>query len=309
MSATSSPYAKPFLALAMASAVMFGMAASSDAREAVSGSNTPRQRAVSDDAIVVAGKVSSALKGAAAGSRLGRSRNSENSEDQADQADGEAGERAQPLEEADGNGPFKVIIPGQSPEEVTIQRTAPRVPTQPRQETTPNAQAAAPADKPAEPSSRVRTLSDIAAGEAPSAANAAPSDGAPTDLATPAGPAAVPAQAASRGEAAPVAAAVPPGATECMAGCYETTSARTQRPPSVRGTSAKGQPAAAQPAPAQPAAARPGIECVAGCDGIDTGNAPPMKRGAASPPSDDETPQRVTVLRGVSRSKAYSTGQ
>lgn len=98
----------------------------------------------------------------------------------------------------------------------------------------------------------------------------------------------------------------------CIAGCYTPTSAQVTPP---KGRRVAGAPQAGRAAPSV-AAAQPGIECLAGCDGIDGMQLPRTTSGASGAPGGEVQAQssqsgasRVVILRGNTRTKSYGIGQ
>lgn len=216
--------------------------------------------------IKLAGKLSSAVRGAAIGSRVARGSNRSGEQstaaDEPDtEAEAEAGTDA-PLPEGETtpSGPFTVVIPGQSGAAGT---TVPTTPPAPSAAADPSASAA---------------------------------------IATP-GAAQQPAQTPASTNAAD---------SGCIAGCYAPTSAQVTPP---KGRRAAGAPQAGRTAPPA-AAAQPGVECLAGCDGIEGMQLPRTTSGAAGAPGGAVAAQpsqsgasRVVILRGNTRTKTYGIGQ
>ena len=222
----------------------------------------------SPERIQVAGRLGSAVTGAAAASRLARERKSGEEKSPAN-ADAPAPADADNAP----SGPFKVIIPSQQADAPAT--TAPPV---------------APAAK-SQKDGRPPVEKSQAAGSPP-AQPAAKSDAA---AATSAG------QAAQLGKAAVQ-------ESPCIAGCYSPTAAFFGAAPVRQAGSAAR---AAGPAQAQPPTTNT-IECVAGCG--DAGGAPMPRAAAPSAPasgaqSAEPVSGRVTVLRGVSRTKTYGVAQ
>ncbi len=244
--------------------------------------------------IRLAAKLSKAIRAGAVGSRVGRGSDKAEQQDTAasePEAEAEAeAETSQPEGEATPNGPFKVMIPGQS-EAAATNAPAPPAPA-----------VAAPAGQPANPatttSGPVRTILDRTAVDRASKQPAGSQPAAPAAAST---AVAIPA-AAQRQADTPVTAE-----SSCIAGCYAPTSAQLMNPTGrrVAGAAQSGR------AVAPPAAAQSGIQCLAGCDGIEGTQLPRIQSGAASvegPPSQSGT-NRVVILRGNTRSKSYGVGQ
>ena len=283
----------------------------------------------------VAGKLSSAIRGAAAASRATRSGSQDTTGAPAD-SDEQSAADASPVapQESQGDpqssGPFKVVIPGQSDTPVVVapakqqsastaatkKAEAPKSPVrtlvdrtdgssparsaEPKAETVPLVAAPSVAPAPA-------TAPQGEVSNAPVAASTEPPSTAPTDLATSASGTRAP--AASEKAAADSS----PADASCIAGCYAPTSSQLNGRPARK--SAGSQPAAAparqgqdQTGAEQPGQA--GIECLAGCDGIvgssipRTAN-PVVPEGQSPASSASQGTNRVTILRGSSRSKQY----
>jgi hypothetical protein len=213
-------------------------------------------------------------------------------------------------------GPFKVTLPVQSPSgaassAAAAAATAPTAssPTMPAARQP--ASAIGTGIKPPRPVTNVgpvRTLSD----SDPAAATPRPAAGAqPTRASQPAAVAAPPPPAASQASASPLVEAA--GRVErisvggqtgseqmCMAGCYEPTASTSTRPPVGATRSAAAPSSAAQV-----------VECIAGCDGVG-GRAAQPAAATAEPETAGSSGggnNRITVLRGVTRSKVYGVGQ
>ena len=274
----------------------------------------------------VAGKIGAAAKGAAEGSTALRDKDGEKKDDTPRDNSAAAG----PVQdETRQSGPFKIDVPGQSAEPVYIEKPKPVAPPPAKAAATPsNPGAVVPAAKNAEAKANsrpieqgpVRTLFEqgkIAAAPAvpPPAADA--STGAKTAapiglVEEPAMEAAVaktpvPAPAvATPADAAPSAPALPADSdgSSCVAGCYETTGARTGKQ-SIAGAAPSPKRTAVPAAKAEDS----GVTCVAGCDGV---GGMPLTRAAPAPVANGATDAggtgRITVLRGVTRSRAYGTG-
>lgn len=221
---------------------------------------SPRAAAPTQN-IKLAGRLSSAMRGAAIGSRIGR--RSTNSEDQSSTADEpetqtEAGQETAtdtpiPDGETTPGGPF--TVPGQSGTAGTSVAT-------------PTA---------ADPSASASIAT-------PGAAQQLTANPASTDTVD----------------------------SGCIAGCYTPTSAQVTPPKGRRAAAAPQAGRAAPPA----AAAQPGIECLAGCDGIEGMQLPRTASGAAGAPGGEVAAQpsqsgasRVVILRGNTRTKSYGIGQ
>lgn len=274
----------------------------------------------------VAGKIGAAATGAAASSRELRDKDGEKKVD----ATGD-NSAAAVLVPDDGlpSGPFKIDVPGQSAEPVYIERPKPSAPPPAKATATPlppTAAVSATKNADAKANSRpeqgpVRTLfeqgKNAATPAMPPPAAAASKDAKPaapiglveeptTKAAIAKGPQSAPAvvtPADTTASARALPADSDTNSSSCLAGCYETTAARTGKQ-SVAGAAPSPKRAAAPAAKADDS----GLTCVAGCDGID---GKPLTRAPAALPDgagNADGTGRITVLRGVTRTRAYGTG-
>jgi len=251
--------------------------------------------------IKLAAKLSSTLKGAAVGSRAARGSNKSDERnttetDQEEEKDAE-NQKSQPEADAPSTGPFKVVIPGQngSPNGSQNSEQTPPPGTAAKPETAPRS--ASPAAASATP---VRTILDRSAKTHPTNKLTDQTAGETAEIKPAA--TAVPAQQTAL-PASPDAAD-----SGCIAGCYAPTSTQLTSPAGRRAASA-------QQAKAVPAAQN-GIECLAGCDGIDGMQLPRATSGAADTAAaqahataSQSGSNRVVIMRGNSRTKTYGVNQ
>ena len=263
------------------------------------------QNATTGEHIKLAGKFSSAIRGGVIGSRAARGSNkSDDQNDAGNEPEPETEvEKSQSDSETTPSGPFKVMIPGQA------EAPAPAQPPVAGQQVDPKSEAA-PTGKQANPaatSGPVRTILDRSATDRTSGQPAGDQQAGATR--TPSASTIVPA-----GAQPPMERSTPKDAADggCIAGCYETTS--TQLTPSTgrraAGTSQTGKITAQVPV------VQSGIECLAGCDGIDGRQLPRATSGTAATTSSDAPTSssqggssRITIMRGNTRTKSYGNGQ
>lgn len=241
--------------------------------------------------IKLAGKLSSAVRGAAIGSRAARGSNKADEENNAAnepeaETQTEAG-NSPPDAETTPSGPFKVMIPNQSEP----------------------AAAAAPADQPAK--------STATSSAAPAAASASGPVRTILDRnnQNTVAPATTSPAAAQRQTATPAMNEAPDSG--CIAGCYAPTSTHLTGPSGRRTAGAtQNERTAAPVAQTQNGLAQNGIECLAGCDGINGRQLPRATSGAAAPPTADTAASssqsgsnRVVIMRGNTRTKSYGINQ
>lgn len=254
----------------------------------------------------VAAKIGGALKGAAIGARAARDRKDNKDEEGQTQAgsspDDQATTAPAPADiDATTSGPFKLTVPGRPDSASAPPASAPPA-TAPA--------ASAPADS--------AGVSNTPGLRAAGAAAARPGTGGAKDngrSAAGAGPTRTIVDNTGSSSAAATATALPAASSaganakavaaggSCVAGCYETTSAQADRREPTRNIrAAVGGSAAAKGAGAAPSSG--GFTCVAGCgDGASTSmqrtiaDAPPTTANGGS--------GRITILRGVSRTKTY----
>jgi hypothetical protein len=238
--------------------------------------------------IKLAGKLSSAVRGTAIGSRAARGSNKADDQNNAatepaSETDTEEGQS--PTDgETTPSGPFKVMIPNQSEPAAAA---APVYQPAKSTATSPATPAGASASGP------VRTIVDRTNQNAEAPATTSPA-------------------AAQRQTATPAIKEAPDSG--CIAGCYAPTSTQLT-PPSGRRAAGATQNARTA-LPAQNGVTQDGIECLAGCDGISGRQLPRATSGAAEPAtaetsdsSSQSSSNRVVIMRGNTRTKSYGISQ
>ncbi len=267
--------------------------------------------------IRLAGKLSSAVKGAAVGSRAARG--SGKSEEQTATGNDQEAEKdtesqsSRPDADPLPSGPFKLVIPSESDGKPSSAAPVTAAQPEPGSEGSSPRAAAAPAAEPsAKPAqstatspspattSPVRTLLDRGAKE--------PSTGRAAAVSTEAKPAANAASAALVSTDA-----IDSG---CVAGCYAPTSTQLTAPSGRRAAAAQHSGSVSKTAPVAQTAQQNGIECLAGCDGIDgkplprasSGSADATASGASAATSQSGN-NRVVIMRGNSRTKTYGVSR
>lgn len=317
------PVAAMFLALpvlAAAPSLTEAQASIAGAGFMTSSSLLTIDRPATAEGIRLAGKLSSAVKGAAIGSRAARG--SGKSEEQTAAGNDQEAEKdtgsqsSRPDADALPSGPFKLVIPSESDGKPSSAAPVTAAQPEPGSEGSPPRAAAAadPTAKPAQSTatspapattSPVRTLLDRGAKE--------PSTGQAAAVSTEAKPAGNSASAQRQSAAPASTVAIDSG---CVAGCYAPTSTQLTAPSGRRAAAAQHSGSVSKTTPVAQTAQQNGIECLAGCDGIDgkplpraaSGNADATASGASAATSQSGN-NRVVIMRGNSRTKTYGVSR